>query len=182
MSANEKTRGETTYRAACFVSSDGSVTPLTGEEHAGLPDAELRAEALAEMRRADLLDETETDPDQAFPRLTREQFEAGPTIRRVACDGRREEGLFAESLAVFTFDRVQLCLRERGIDLTQANVAPAVQCARRILPQRIAAITPRANALTANGKQVASFKLILDACASAAAEAVEQAYPTSEVN
>ncbi len=66
---------KTTYRAAWFKG-----TVLTGPEHAALSDAELCAEALSFAIEAGIIDLVETDPETAFPRLTREQFDAGLTI------------------------------------------------------------------------------------------------------
>ncbi len=66
---------KTTYRAAWFKG-----TVLTGPEHAALSDADLCAEALAFALSADIIDLVETDPETAYPRLTRAQFDDGLTI------------------------------------------------------------------------------------------------------
>jgi len=59
----------TTYRAAYI-----GHTVLTAAEHAGLSDDALRAEAMAEAQRADIIDMRETDPEAAHPRLTVAEF------------------------------------------------------------------------------------------------------------
>lgn len=71
-----------TYRAAYLVpdSSLGECIFLTGPEHASMNDEELRSEALSEAQRADIIDMRETDPQKAYPRLTREQFAEALTI------------------------------------------------------------------------------------------------------
>jgi hypothetical protein len=65
----------TSYRAAFFRD-----TVLTRPEHAALSDEQLRAEALAEAQRADIIDMEEADPESAYPHLTRAQFESGLQI------------------------------------------------------------------------------------------------------
>lgn len=73
----------TTYRAAYLIAdegSSGSGTLLSHREHSHLGDATLRAEALAEALRGDIIDMEEADPEKAFPRLTRAQFDAALTI------------------------------------------------------------------------------------------------------
>lgn len=71
------TAATTAYRAAYFLAQNGNCTLLTGPEHAHLTDDELCAEALAEAQRGDIIDMDETDPEAAFPRITREQFVDG---------------------------------------------------------------------------------------------------------
>lgn len=63
------------YRAAYYAE-----TVLTLPEHAHLSDDALRAEALAEAQRADIIDMDETDSETAHPRLTRAEFDAGLRI------------------------------------------------------------------------------------------------------
>jgi hypothetical protein len=65
----------TTFRAAFY-----KMTVLTGPEHASLSDEDLRAEALAEAQRGDIIDMEEADPEVAYPRVTRAQFESGLQI------------------------------------------------------------------------------------------------------
>ena len=70
-----------TFRAAYYSHpKSGDETRLTGPEHAYLDDDALRAQALTGAREAGLLDEDETDPDAAYPRLTRALFDAGLKI------------------------------------------------------------------------------------------------------
>ncbi|HEY8450007.1 MAG TPA: hypothetical protein VIL95_05950 [Bacillota bacterium] len=57
------------YRAAIYRHPSGSETVLTGLEHAGLPDEDLLAEALAEARRHGLIgDERPQVPEDTFRR------------------------------------------------------------------------------------------------------------------
>ncbi|POB12187.1 hypothetical protein [Sulfobacillus sp. hq2] len=61
------------YRAAYLVYPDSGEMVLTGPEHADYPDAALRAEALAEAYRADLI-----GPE--WPRVSVEDFHRYLTI------------------------------------------------------------------------------------------------------
>lgn len=70
------TESQDTYRAAIW--GDGQAdTVLTRPEHAGMSDEDLLQEALAEALRAGLVDLEESDPEAAYPLLTRAQFDAG---------------------------------------------------------------------------------------------------------
>ena len=60
----------TTYRAAYLNFPQSAGVVLTQPEHAGLDDAALRAEALAEAHRAGMI---AAEPDDAG-RITEEQF------------------------------------------------------------------------------------------------------------
>lgn len=65
----------TTYRAAYI-----GETVLTAAEHANLSEEALRAEALAEAQRADIIDMEEDDAEAAAPRFTRAAFDSALTI------------------------------------------------------------------------------------------------------
>ena len=64
-----------TYGAAYLSLPLWGETVLTRPEHSGLTDDELRAEALAEAQRADIISMHESDSNIAFPRITRQQFD-----------------------------------------------------------------------------------------------------------
>lgn len=70
----------TTYLAAYYVGPSNDSVVLTGPEHATMSTDDLLAEAWAEAERADIVDMDEDDPEVAFPRLTKAQFEAGLEI------------------------------------------------------------------------------------------------------
>lgn len=70
------------YRAAYYVSQDGQAeTVLTLPEHASLSDSELKAEAIAEAKRADIVYEGARAPvEDGEPRVHIDDLVAGIRI------------------------------------------------------------------------------------------------------